>query len=435
MTFNHQEYVARYVNNIQAGGEPLNDAAAYDVRMVSANNVAAGETYWRIIGIHHLLPDENAGKHHVYLEALDENGQRIKNPFAWAGWTWEGRQPDQRADPVPLDKPDHEPAGNIAMYFNQTVTAWINGLSAGAHDKSDKAENLHTRHPDEGTGNTLGHHSFYVVFQRTRKETPVVADGVITGTVENGLGHTIQLRREEQIVAERVIGSDLAYRFDNLEYGTYSVVVLGTGVGRDNIKIDENNNVATVNLKLPPPTQSALYGRVENGVGKTLLLLKAGTTLSSLVVPESTQYRFENLGAGIYSLQVADTAVRADNIVLDGTNSREVNLVVPEEPEQTKCINHYLLYGPPDTPGRQTNLLLATNYILTFSVTAGYSVEEAKQARYVTIIGEGISPEEVDAIKDSESRVEVLAGNSYNIEAELNRRIEIGVPFPRPDLA
>lgn len=40
MTFNHQEYIARYVNNIQTGGQPLNDAAAYGAHIVPADNVA-----------------------------------------------------------------------------------------------------------------------------------------------------------------------------------------------------------------------------------------------------------------------------------------------------------------------------------------------------------------------------------------------------------
>jgi hypothetical protein len=57
------------------------------------------------------------------------------------------------------------------------------------------------------------------------------------------------------------------------------------------------------------------------------------------------------------------------------------------------------------------------------------------QARYVTIIGEGITPEEQEAIRESGSRLEVLAGDAYNIEAELNHRIQTGVPYPRPDLA
>jgi hypothetical protein len=133
---------------------------------------------------------------------------------------------------------------------------------------------------------------------------------------------------------------------------------------------------------------------------------------------------------------VFDTAVREDNIALDGTNSREIHLVVPGDSGQPteKIINHYLLFGPPGTRGRQSNLLLATNFILKFSITAGYSVEEAKKARRVSIIGEGISPAQQQAIRDAGSELEVLAGALYDIEAELQARIESGNAFPtRPD--
>ena len=34
--------------------------------------------------------------HNVITQVLDEVGQRITNPIAWAGWTWEGKRPDER---------------------------------------------------------------------------------------------------------------------------------------------------------------------------------------------------------------------------------------------------------------------------------------------------------------------------------------------------
>jgi hypothetical protein len=70
--------------------------------------------------------------------------------------------------------------------------------------------------------------------------------------------------------------------------------------------------------------------------------------------------------------------------------------------------------------------LLATNYILAFSVTVGFSVEEAKTARQVTIMGEGISAADEQAIRDSGSEVERLSGNAYDIEAQLSGRIRDG---------
>jgi hypothetical protein len=87
------------------------------------------------------------------------------------------------------------------------------------------------------------------------------------------------------------------------------------------------------------------------------------------------------------------------------------------------------LLGPVNSRGRQTNLLQAITYVLNFSATAGFSVEEAKQARYVTIIGDGVSQADQQAIRNAGSQVELLSGDPYEIEARLNARIRSGRSF------
>jgi len=422
--------------NARENGGAINDAAQkYGVRIVEAN-VAEGDVYWKAIGIHHLFPRENFSKHHVYLEALDENGRRIKLPHAWAGWTWEGRQGHERADPVSLDKPEYETAGNIAMHFGQTVSVWIKGLGRDANEKSDRVENLHTRHPDEPLPdgsllNTLGHHSFYVVFQRVRKAT-TAADGIIRGRVERGQGYTVQLLKSNVNVAQQKLGSDLSFRFEDLSYGIYQLQVASTNVRQDNIRLDASNKNVDMVLSLPPPSNSVISGQVQNGFGKTLLLIKEGNIIARFTIPQAEIFRFINLAEGTYSLQIFETSVRQDNISVDGTNSREINLTVPDvgtDPVE-KSINHYLLLGPPGSRGRKTLLFIAADFILNFSVTVGFSVAEAKQARYVTILGEGISPNDRQSLENSGSNVEVLGGNPYQIEAELTRRVRTGRAFP-----
>jgi hypothetical protein len=59
----------------------------------------------------------------------------------------------------------------------------------------------------------------------------------------------------------------------------------------------------------------------------------------------------------------------------------------------------------------------------------GFSVDEAKQARQVTIIGEGISPADQQAIQNAGTQVEVLTGDPYTLEAKLNERIKAGRAF------
>jgi hypothetical protein len=223
MGFNHQQFNTQYLLNVKDVGEPINDAKEkYGVRIVEAD-VAEGETYWQVIGVHHLLPLENFGNHHVYLEALDEDGNRIKNPPVVVGWTWEGRRPDEAARPFPLDKPDSEAAGNLTMHFGQVVSVWIEGTG---QEKSDRVENFHTAHPDEPLPdgrllNSVGHHSFYVVFQRTHKGgTP---KGMLKGRVERGQGHKVRLLQNNQVVAEQVLDNDLVFEFEKLTYTSWKL--------------------------------------------------------------------------------------------------------------------------------------------------------------------------------------------------------------------
>ena len=57
----------------------LAPVAAYAVRLQPAQ-VTPGAPYWRLIGIHHLTPDENRARHSVYVDVVDEAGARLNDP-------------------------------------------------------------------------------------------------------------------------------------------------------------------------------------------------------------------------------------------------------------------------------------------------------------------------------------------------------------------
>ena len=251
----HQDFNQAAIAAAQSTGQALNDAASYGVRIVETT-VPVGAIYWRVIGIHHLIPDENRSNHHTYLEALDETGQRVRNPNPWAGWSWEGRRPDESAPPIELDKPASEPAANIPMSKGQKVMAHINGLRRDANDLSDQVEGMHTVHPDERgphgeIWNSIGHHSFYIVFQRTLKSTAVPADGVIAGSIAGGRGYRVRLFQEQRIVAEQTVDDTLAFRFANLPLGSYRLEATGPSIGRDPIQIDAEHKQVEINLQVP----------------------------------------------------------------------------------------------------------------------------------------------------------------------------------------
>lgn len=114
---------------------------------------------WVVVEARHLSPEENKGKHHIYVDALDEHGKRVEGARLCWGWDGGGEQP-----PIKMDKPIGEPMCNIPVYKGQMIAVWM-----GEH--SDVVTGLHTMHPDElgpngEKWNSVGHHSFYICFQK-----------------------------------------------------------------------------------------------------------------------------------------------------------------------------------------------------------------------------------------------------------------------------
>ncbi len=128
----HEDYDGKFLAASKAGGEPPNDANRYGVQIAPAA-VADGAAYWKVIGVHHLAPEENRGRHNAFVEALDEGGRRVQDPNLRIGWTWEGRHADEAAPPKALDKPASEPAGDVPIEKGMKLELWIEGDGASDH--------------------------------------------------------------------------------------------------------------------------------------------------------------------------------------------------------------------------------------------------------------------------------------------------------------
>lgn len=150
----------------------VNQAEAYGVEVLPVQ-VATGVAYWRVAEVRHLTPLENRSNHHVYVDVVDANGQRVRDGRLRILWDWVGRRADEEAKPMALDKPDGEANGNVNLGPGQIARVWIGGDGAN----SEVVANLHTNHPNEPTPgsdelfNTTGHHSFYVRFRRVVAST------------------------------------------------------------------------------------------------------------------------------------------------------------------------------------------------------------------------------------------------------------------------
>lgn len=152
-----------------AGTRPGLDhqAMAYGVRV---EQMELTRSCWCATLIYHLSPEANKGKRGVYVQAVDERGQRVRDKSLRIMYTWEGRQPWEHVIPAVLDKrdgPEEIGHGMIDINWGQRLSVWL--IDGGTI--SDIVGNLHSMHPAEyapsgDKWNYEGHHSFLVRFQR-----------------------------------------------------------------------------------------------------------------------------------------------------------------------------------------------------------------------------------------------------------------------------
>lgn len=70
----------------------------------------SGQTYWKVVRADFENPQEGGGRHHIYIEVLDENGERLVGQQVEVFW------PDGSTIVVTEDKPAPEYAANFPMY-------------------------------------------------------------------------------------------------------------------------------------------------------------------------------------------------------------------------------------------------------------------------------------------------------------------------------
>jgi hypothetical protein len=144
--------VKKYIENF-LGNPGQNNAKSYGVAIMPIN---AQGWYWKVIGVHHLTGTENNGNHHIYCDILDAFGRRIN------GARLKLYVPFQNDRLATIDKPEHEPGTNFPLHVGELGVLSVEGGQL----PTESVTGLRIDHADESPGNTWGHHSFYVVFQR-----------------------------------------------------------------------------------------------------------------------------------------------------------------------------------------------------------------------------------------------------------------------------
>jgi hypothetical protein len=190
-------YNQQFLEKVREKEPVYNDAAAQykvDIKFLRDIEVPEDATqYWRVVGVHHLTGAENMGNHHVYADVLDEEGKRIKR----------ARLALFQENAAPLfavvDKPTNEAGTNFPLWKADKGTVVVAWPDDGPLP-SEQVTGLSTGHPDEEVGNTLFHHSFYVVFQQTN----IPADGDAP-VGHGGGGSSLSLEETIRLVGQPLI--------------------------------------------------------------------------------------------------------------------------------------------------------------------------------------------------------------------------------------
>ena len=402
------------------------NAAPYGVS-VEPVTVAPGTRYWRIIRVHHLSPDENRGRHHIYIDATKADGTRAFNTQTHI--TWEGGE-----HTATLDKPINEPAANFPMFKWQKCTVQMQGMP------SDKVHGLSSSHPDEPSpdnsqsGNTLFHHSFLVLFQEvTAPQT--VTTGTIQGRVENSrAGLTVELVQADKTTASAPVAADGRFSFQAVTAGDYSLRLETQSIP---VQVQAGKTVE-VALVLAV-SDSVVEGTVHGGAGLLLRLVLGGDVMAEGPLGQSGAFRLRNLAAGLYYVQVlrsgeTEPLVKSSALAMDGRNKRTVELTVPAPApipvpvpptpipptpvpptapaSSGSPLDHYVLFPSTDSPENRAQLTALLPRLAHKNLAFGFDYREAARAKQVTVVGAGdsIPASQLDFLASKGVAVKRLAG-------------------------
>lgn len=388
---------------------------------IEVAGLPAGSTYWRIVRV--VYEPAARGRSAAYCEVQDEQGQRLLGQKLTLSW------PSGSGSTATENKPAPEYAANFPLGGSYNPDDSPGPYAVGVDGlPSDKIS---------GLGRPKGNDAnFYITWQRSLAQAGVGAS-TIRGIVIGGkLGLAVTLRSAAGATVQTTLDGSGSYAFGGLPAGVYTLEVGGASL--PNLQVDGTNTVDATPIDLRPQ-QSSIKGTVTNAAGAPVARAQVTLTSGSVRQQQETDgkgaYQFTGLAAGTYTVEVAGTVQTAS---VDGRNQATVDIRLPS-PEQgkDKLIGQYLLFGPPQQVGTRANLLLAEDYILKFTPTVGFAVDEALQAQSVIIVGDvqAISAAAEEKLKAAGCQVSRLGGGAYAIEQAFARLVKgqgaSVVPFER----
>lgn len=381
--------------------------------VMQPSNVTNGQWYWKLIRAIHLppgnVPGTAQGRVNMYYTVLDQDGRPVPGQRVWQDWG------DERA-PAQTDQDGN---ANFGMTGDSSFDPKRNERGpylAYVDGPSDVVE---------GLGLPLRQHVVYEMTWRWTKKGAASNSSIVGRIIGAPAGTQLTLNSGTftRMVMPDGTGS---FGFTGLPAGTYTVSMNGAGVLQSNIVLDGTNTVRvdyTFALR-----NSRVSGTITNAPTNTQVTLASSANVFTAMADASGNYMFANISAGTYSLAVNGNIVNP-NVVLDGANAITFNYTLSMLPP-TKPLTHYLLFGSPNLPNTQTDLILALDYIARFAPTVGFSVDEAQNAQNVTVVGRAIDPGSEQALKSTGCVVRHIDGaDSYAVAQLFAQLIASGNPY------
>jgi hypothetical protein len=168
--------------------------------------------------------------------------------------------------------------------------------------------------------------------RRWQADVPVGARTVLHGTVLNaGDRRTLILERGSVEVGRATLDANSRYVIPDLLPGNYSLRVEGTAIEQP-VSLVPGQESALVNLDLAETfalSGSTLVGKVRGGAGAVVLLLRTNDGEEWVTMAKDDgNFKFVDLPPGFYNVRVQGEGSHVSGVMLDGKNTREVELAV-----------------------------------------------------------------------------------------------------------
>lgn len=119
--------------------------------------------YWEVATVYHLKPDENSGKHVIFVDVVDKDNNWADTNGLSIEWGWEGQQPNEASPNKHFEKNPPEFRGQVDL--NKGAKTWLK-IKDESGITSDIVNGLHSDWENLPFGNTFGHNSFIVIFKK-----------------------------------------------------------------------------------------------------------------------------------------------------------------------------------------------------------------------------------------------------------------------------